>query len=71
MMIMIKESGGYMKKNKVDCIVELGEEKYAEGMMAVVRDLLANGFSADVLSKNTTLPLKKIQQLEKEIKASQ
>ena len=55
---------------KVDCIVELANEKFEEGLMESARNLLINGLSAEFVSENANLPLNKIEKLEKEIKSS-
>ena len=56
--------------NRVDCIAELCQEKFNEGLMEAARNFLSFGLSAEVVSENTSLPLKKVKELEKEIKAS-
>jgi hypothetical protein len=52
---------------KVDCIVEMREEQFEAGLMEAVRNLLISGFPIDVVSKNTTLPIDKVEKLSKEI----
>ena len=52
---------------KVDCIVELDNEKFEEGLMEAARNLLINGLSAEFVSENTNLPLSKIEKLEKKL----
>ena len=56
--------------NRVDSIAELCKEKYTEGLMDAARRLLTNGFSAEIVSQNMYLPLKKVKELENEVKAS-
>lgn len=41
---------------KVDCIVELANEKAEEGMMKAAKNLLIDGFSAEFVSENINLP---------------
>ena len=54
---------------KVDCIVELANEKVEGGMMKAAKNLLINGFSAEFVSE-ILICLSKIEILEKEIKSS-
>lgn len=55
--------------NRVDCIAELCQEKFNEGLKEAARNFLAWGLSAEVVSQNTNLPLNKIKELEEEIKS--
>ena len=41
---------------KVDCIVELANEKVEGGMMKAARNLLIIGFSAEFVFENINLP---------------
>ena len=56
--------------NRVDSIVEFGKEKYTEGLIEAARNFLSFGLSAEIVSENTALPLKKVKELQKEVKAS-
>lgn len=55
---------------KIDCIVELCDEKFEEGLMEAARNLLISGLSAEFVSENTKLPLSRIEELERKIKSS-
>ena len=55
---------------KIDCIVELCDEKVEEGLLIAAKNFLISGLSAEFVSENTNLPLGKIKELEKEIKSS-
>lgn len=55
--------------NRVDCIAELCQDKFNEGLREAARNLLSNGFSVEIVSQNTNLPLNKIKELEEEIKS--
>jgi hypothetical protein len=59
---------------KVDCIVEMREEQFQagfdKGLMEVARNFLISGFPVDVVSKNTTLPIDKVEKLAQEINSS-
>jgi hypothetical protein len=43
------------------------EEQFEAGLMEVARNFLISGFPVDVVSKNTTLPIDKVEKLSKEI----
>jgi hypothetical protein len=55
---------------KVDCIVEMREEQFEAGLMEAARNFLISGFPVDVVSKNTTLPIDKVEKLAQEINSS-
>ena len=54
----------------VDCIVEMAEEQFTAGLKHVARNLLAMGYSIDVVSKNCELPLETVMELKEEIESS-
>ena len=55
---------------KVDCIVEMREEQFEAGLMQAAKNFLRSGFSVDVVSKNTNLPINQVKRLAQEIESS-
>ena len=55
---------------KVDCIVELCDEKVEEGFMEGAKKLLVNGFSVDMISNILELPIDKVEELKREVESS-
>lgn len=55
---------------KVDCIVELCDEKVEEGFMEGAKKFLVNGFSVDMISNILELPIDKVEELKREVESS-
>lgn len=55
---------------KVDCIVELCDEKVEEGFMEGAKKLLVKGFSVDMISNILELPIDKVEELKREVESS-
>lgn len=55
---------------KVDCIVELCDEKVEGGFMEGAKKLLVKGFSVDMISNILELPIDKVEELKREVESS-
>ena len=55
---------------KVDCIVELCDEKVEEGFMEAAKKLLVKGFPVDMISNIMELPIAKVEELKREVESS-
>ncbi|WP_296790105.1 hypothetical protein [uncultured Methanobrevibacter sp.] len=55
---------------KVDCIVELCDEKVEEGFMEGAKKLLVKGFPVDIVSNIMELPIDKVEELKREVESS-
>jgi len=55
---------------KVDCIVELCDEKFEEGFMEGAKKLLVTGFPVDIVSNIMELPIDKVEELKREVESS-
>ena len=55
---------------KVDCIVELCDEKVEGGFMEGAKKLLVKGSPVDIVSNIMELPIDKVEELKREVESS-